>query len=92
MLESLVFLCVDGFCGERDFARRRRLTPYAFFYYVVNVFCRELCGCRHTSVSGDMNALEAGVAGQVGTVELEHLSAVCLCGVGFSRVIIFRLE
>jgi hypothetical protein len=39
MLACVTIAHVDlGLCGERDFARRRRLSPYTFFYYAVGYF------------------------------------------------------
>ena len=78
MLESLVFLCVDGFCGKGNFKRRRRLSLKCLLFRVEN--------CARVSVDSlyrntNMWYVKEG-CGQLWTVEPEHLSAVCLKAVG----------
>ena len=60
-------------------------------------WCTVLCVKKSSEEEDDGEFFETSsssfvAAGHVGTVELEHLSAVCLYGVGLSCVINFRLE
>ena len=53
-----VALCLrEELCGRR---RRANSLQY-FFFHVATIFCGRLCGCRRQSVSGDINALKAGL-------------------------------
>jgi hypothetical protein len=56
MLKEAVFSCVGWLCGKRNFARRRRLFPYTFFYQRCG-----LANCVLVSVDVVLETLTCGL-------------------------------